>query len=430
MFDLPHVASRVFGTPLMIARAKLEAILGVLAPRLRGKAPEPFDAKSEPPPLISITAERIAVVSVIGTLVARSGYLDAASGLQSYGDIADAIATAMDDASVRGVILDVDSTGGEVGGLFDLVEQIQTIRGASAKPLWAVANECALSAAYAIASAADRLYVTRTGEVGSIGVVAVHVDESGADAKAGLAWTFVFAGERKVDANAHEPLSDRARATIQADVDRLYAEFCALVAVNRGLTNEAVRSTNAAIHRGERAIRAGLADRLGTLDLAIAEMAVEVDRAASMTRTIVNPKPNRSTSMAMNQTEHTCDELMLPQQQDAQPSSAEPPHLNQASAAEVATGAAPGLSPADKLRAELVEIAAVAAQAVRLGVTIDAADAMRKGISADALRRSVLDALAARAEATSVIAAAPSTPAAGDSPIVRRAKERAAAARS
>ena len=104
-----------------------------------------------------------------------------------------------------------------------------------------MANEGALSAAYAIASAADRLYVTRTGEVGSIGVVAVHVDESGADAKAGLAWTFVFAGERKVDGNAHEPLSERARTTIQADVDRLYAEFCSLVASNRGISSETAR---------------------------------------------------------------------------------------------------------------------------------------------------------------------------------------------
>ena len=192
--------------------------------------------------------EHIAVVSVVGTLVSRSGYLDAASGLRSYGDIAEAIAAAMDDASVRGVILDIDSPGGEVGGLFDLVEQIQAIKSAGAKPLWAVASESALSAAYAIASTADRLYVTRTGEVGSIGVVAVHVDESGAEAKAGLAWTFVFAGEQKVDGNAHEPLSQRARATIQADIDRLYSEFCGLVAANRGLTIETVRGTNAAIY--------------------------------------------------------------------------------------------------------------------------------------------------------------------------------------
>src|SRR4029078_2934878 len=146
-----------------------------------------------------------------------------------------------------GVILDVDSSGGEVGGLFDLVEQIGATKAASQKPLWAVANEGALSAAYAIASTADRLYVTRAGEVGSIGVVAVHVDESGADAKAGLAWTFVFAGDHKVDGNPHEPLSERARSTIRVDVDRLYSQFCALVAANRGLSQAQVRGTEAAI---------------------------------------------------------------------------------------------------------------------------------------------------------------------------------------
>lgn len=431
MIDLPHVASRVFGTPLMIARAKLEVILGVLAPRLAGSAPDPIDPEADPAPQTSITVERIAVVSVIGTLVSRSGYLAAASGLVSYADIGDAIAAAMDDPSVRGVILDVDSPGGEVGGLFDLVEQIGAIKAGNGKPLWAVANESALSAAYAVASTADRLYVTRTGEAGSIGVIAVHVDESGADAKAGLAWTFVFAGERKIDANGHEPLSERARATIQADVDRLYAELCGLVASNRGLTVEAVRATDAAIYRGELAICAGLADRLGTLDLAIAEMVTELDRMASTARNIVNPTPKRSPSMATTETEriqHDATEPQLPLASQAPPQAPNPePTLP---APEPAADPAPVPGPADKLRAEFVEIAALAAQAARLGVTVDAADAMRKGISADALRRSVLDALAARAEATSVIAAAPSTPIAGDSPIVRRAKERAAVARA
>ena len=86
--------------------------------------------------------------------------------------------------------------------------------------------------------------------------------------------------------------------------------------------------------------------------------------------------------------------------------------------------------PAARLREEYAEIASLAAQAIRLGVSVDAADAMRRGISAADLRRSILDTLAARAEATSVIAAAPSTPVAGDSPIVRRAKQRAVAAQA
>jgi ClpP class serine protease len=164
MFDLPHVASRVFGTPLMIARAKLEVILGVLAPRLAGGAVGPIDAEADPAPATSITVERIAVVAVIGTLVSRSGYLAATSVLVSYADIGDAIAAAMDDPMVRGVILDVDSPGGEVGGLFDLVEGMRALKAGNDKPLWAVANESALSAAYAVVSATDQLYVTRTGE--------------------------------------------------------------------------------------------------------------------------------------------------------------------------------------------------------------------------------------------------------------------------
>ena len=439
MINLPHVASRVFGTPLMIARAKLEVILGVLAPRFTRGQVEPVDPTTEPAPLTSITMERIAVVSVIGTLVSRSGYLDATSGLLSYGDIGDAIASAMEDPSVRGVVLDVDSPGGEVGGLFDLVDRIEAINAASSKPLWAVANETALSAAYAIAGAADRLYVTRTGELGSIGVVAVHVDESGADAKAGLSWSFVFAGDQKIDGNTHEPLSKRARDAIQADVDRLYAEFCGLVATNRGVTIETVRGTDAAVYRGELAIRAGLADRLGTLDLAIAEMAAALDQVGPTTRSTINPTPKRSTSMAKSNTEQVADDnaaepqrsfvaQAAPQAPAPNPEPAPAPPAIQVPAPEPRTEPVTEPGPADKLRAEYAEIAGLAAQAIRLGVSVDAADAMRKGISADDLRRSILDTLAARAEATSVIAAAPSTPVAGDSPIVRRAKERAAAA--
>ena len=82
---------------------------------------------------------------------------------------------------------------------------------------------------------------------------------------------------------------------------------------------------------------------------------------------------------------------------------------------------------ADAIRAEYAEIAAIAAQAGRLGVTIDAADAMRKAIKPHALRRSVLDALAARAEAISVVSASATQSKPGESPIVRRARERAGA---
>jgi len=427
--NLPHLVARVFGTPLLISRGKLDIILGVLAPRLTGGVLLPRETDPEPAEQIVITAEGIAVVSVVGTLVARSGYLDSSSGLLAYGAVGDAIETAMADPLVRGIILDVDSPGGEVGGLFDLVARIGALKGSASKPLWAVANEDALSAAYAIASAADRIYVTQTGEIGSVGVVAAHLDESGADAQTGFAWSFIFAGQQKVDGNAHEPLSQRARDTIQADVDRLYEEFCTLVAANRDLTVAAVRGTQAATYRGELAIRAGFADRLGTLDLAAAEMAADLDAALTYTAPVqIAP---RSTVMTTNVSEtevSAAAPAVLPaaavcEQTDSAPAPVQPPAAPDPSPD-------PEIDPADALRSEYADIASLTAQSARLGVTVDAADAMRKGISAEALRRTVLDTLASRAEAITVIAAAPSAPAINESAIVRRARQRAAAART
>ena len=140
---------------------------------------------------MAMTAEGIAVVSVVGTLVARSGYLDSSSGLLAYGAIGDAIEAAMADPLVRGVILDVDSPGGEVGGLFDLVARIAAL---SRPVLASLSGRSPTRMHCRPPTRSSRrqtgIYVTQTGEVGSVGVVAAHVDESGADAQAGLRLDF------------------------------------------------------------------------------------------------------------------------------------------------------------------------------------------------------------------------------------------------
>ncbi|TAN68566.1 MAG: S49 family peptidase, partial [Magnetospirillum sp.] len=127
MHDLPHIAARLYGMPLLVARAKLDVILGALGPRLAGQAIS-FDSDAVPSAEMAVTPDGIAIVPVIGTLVARSGYLGAASGLTSYSDIAESIEAAATDPGIRAILLDVDSSGGEVGGLFDLVDHIQAIR--------------------------------------------------------------------------------------------------------------------------------------------------------------------------------------------------------------------------------------------------------------------------------------------------------------
>jgi ClpP class serine protease len=185
-----------------------------------------------------------------------------------------------------------------------------------------------------------------------------------------------------------------------------------------------VRATEAAIYRGELAIRAGLADRIGTLDAAIAAMAAELDRPASTSSIPVNPMPKRSPSMASESKEIQIKRSEKPQAADVQPIAAEAEPLV---ILEHVQGK-PKLSAEDKLRADFAEIISIASQAARLGVSIDAAEAVAKSISPDALRRSVLEELSRRAEASSVIAIARSNDTNVESPIVRRARSIAAAA--
>jgi hypothetical protein len=164
-------------------------------------------------------------------------------------------------------------------------------------------------------------------------------------------------------------------------------------------------------------------------------MAAELDQTAPPGRMTFNPTNKRSPSMAPNETERNehAGEPARTLMSEAPPSAPQPesvPPPVQAPAAAPAPEPVAEPDPAERLREEYAEIASVAAQSVRLGVSVDAADAMRRGVSAADLRCSILDTLAARAEATSVIAAAPSTPVAGDSPIVRRARQRAVEAQA
>ncbi len=287
---LPHIAGRVFDAPLLIARAKLDTILGVLAPRLRGET-LPFGAK---PTMRDYEVQNgVAIIPVVGTLVRRTVGLEAQSGLTSYGLIAERLDAALSDNAVKGILLDIDSPGGEAGGVFDLADKIFAAR--KVKPIWAVANDEAFSAAYAIAAAADKIYLSRTGGVGSVGVIAVHLDQSVAEADAGIKYTAVFAGEHKNDLSPHEPLSDPARAQLQAEVDRVYALFTESVARMRGLDLVAVKATEAALYFGEQSLAVGLADRIGTMGDAFSDLTKKIARPSTTTIRRMERKENPMT---------------------------------------------------------------------------------------------------------------------------------------
>ncbi len=283
---LPRLAVRVFDEPLLIRPRKLYVILEAIGPRLgltdvdvdliaarlpmddEPDDPDELDDEARAAKPYEVTPDGIAVIGVSGTLVKKASWMDAWSGLQSYEMIRAEFQDAVADPRIQGILLDVDSPGGEVGGLFDLAGEI--FAGRQEKPIYAIANDAAFSAAYAIASSAERLFVTSTGGVGSVGVIAIHVDQSGFDEKVGRKYTAVFAGAKKNDFNPHEPLSGSAKDDLQMEIDRLYDMFVSLVSQNRQMKTALVRNTEAGLFYGAKAISAGLADQVGTRDQALA----------------------------------------------------------------------------------------------------------------------------------------------------------------
>ena len=439
MTDLPYLASRLYGTPLLVARPKLEVILGVVARKLAGETlatPPPANVDAGMTGGLQIV-EGIAILPVLGTLVRRSSYIGAASGLTSYHDIEAMAEAAFADPQVRAVLLEIDSSGGEAGGVFDLAQRLRQLAQTSGKPLWAIADEAALSAAYAIACAADRLWLTRTAEVGSIGVVAVHIDESVADAKAGLNYTFLHAGAHKVDGHPHAPLPAPVAADIQADIEQLHDQFIALVAGFRRLTPEVVRATEARVYRGEAALQVGLADQIGTRAEAIT--ALQRQLAMSAGRSLRNKATAlsacRPTSHISSRSQPSPKEISMNDHNPVTP--VDDAQENTVPNSNPTPAQSPQTPPLDeaaitaqveqRLRRQLAELTEIAAQAKRLGVTVDPAQALARGVTPDALRQSVLKQAAECDVAQDIVAQAPAPASTkpqsvADSPLVKAAQ--------
>lgn len=200
----------------------------------------------------------VAVIPIYGLLTKRSERFFYTT---NYDDIHLLFSKALYDEKVESILLDIDSPGGEVGGLFDLVDHIYKARDIRNRFMLMLTIQHFLQA-YAIASACSKIFINRTSGVGSIGVIATHTDISDADKKLGVKYTTIFAGEEKNDLTPHEPLSKNAKDKLQREVNRLYEMFLSTVARNRNLDIEKIRGTQAATYYGENAIEVGLADEI------------------------------------------------------------------------------------------------------------------------------------------------------------------------
>jgi signal peptide peptidase SppA len=208
----------------------------------------------------------VAVLPLFGTIFPRANLMTQVSGATSAEMFGRQFDELVKDPEVKGIVLDVDSPGGQVGGIEELSRQIYAARGI--KPIVAVANHVMDSAAYYIGSAAEEVVVTPSGEVGSIGVFAVHEDISKQLEQDGVKLTVIKEGKYKVEGNPWEPLNEEAKAAIQQNVKDAYDAFVNSVARNRGKTAEIVREGfgEGRTVGASRAVELGMADTIGTLD--------------------------------------------------------------------------------------------------------------------------------------------------------------------
>jgi signal peptide peptidase SppA len=286
--QLLRLSHRLLNTPLLIHPAKAEIILGALSGRI-GLDASPFEAeeglnapdasrfvgsarRADGSTSMTRTADGVALIPVLDTLVNRGAWLDSRSGLTSYEGLAAQIRAAASDPEVSSILLDISSPGGEAAGMASLADLLRQVR--DTKPVTAFVNDMAASAAYGIASAASEIIISPTSIVGSIGVVMLHADRSGELAAQGVKPTLIFAGNHKVDGNPFEPLSDAVRADLQASVDAHYRQFLDTVAAGRGrkLTADMARATEARTFIGADAVRLGLADRIASFDEVLASL--------------------------------------------------------------------------------------------------------------------------------------------------------------
>jgi capsid assembly protease len=247
---------------------------------LAAHPPDPtlLEKAHSPEALLALTPGKksvgdIAVIRISGFITQKASLFTMLFGGTSSEMLAATVQAAMAEPSIGAVVLDVDSPGGEVFGVPEAAAVIRGARGA--KPMVAISNPFMASAAYWLAAQADEVVALPSSMTGSIGIIATHVDESKALEKGGLEVTEFTHGKRKAEESSARPLTDEARASIQARVDAFGAMFEADVAKGRKVSLATVRAKfgEGAIFMAQEAKPAGLVDRVGTLDEVLGDLA-------------------------------------------------------------------------------------------------------------------------------------------------------------
>ncbi|AMV30069.1 Putative signal peptide peptidase SppA [Gemmata sp. SH-PL17] len=277
----PHVLAAFYGSPWAIIPSKLQEIEAVLWRRVAGGAQkaeslafddsdfEPSSSQEKKPYKLQGAA---AIIPVHGTITPRPSVFASWSGGASAEGVGRAVEQAAADPQAEAIVLDIDSPGGSVFGMPEAAAKILAAR--KSKPIYAVANHVAASAAYWIATQAHTIAVTPAGQVGSVGVVWAHTDVSAFDEKLGYKTTYITAGTYKAEGAAEYPLTPGARDEMQRVVNEYYAMFVGAVAKGRGVKADRVERDfgQGRMRLAAEAVELKMADRVATLEQVVNEI--------------------------------------------------------------------------------------------------------------------------------------------------------------
>jgi signal peptide peptidase SppA len=269
---LPRIWSRMTSTPWAIQPNALEEIIAIA--ERKNESPEAVAARlGRALDNTQVTEIRngVAILPVSGPLFRYANLFTSISGASSYDVLAQDFIAAVENTDVKAILLNVDSPGGDANGCSEFADMIYAAR--EKKAIFAYIGGDGCSAAYWIASAAQEIVVSDTAMVGSIGVVVGITDRKDADAKNGIKNYEIVSTQspyKRVD-----PGTDVGRSKIQQTIDALADVFVGKVARNRGVSSEKVLSDfgQGGTFIGQAAVAAGMADRLGTFEGVLAEMA-------------------------------------------------------------------------------------------------------------------------------------------------------------
>jgi signal peptide peptidase SppA len=241
----------------------------------------------------AISGGGIAVIPIYGVITQRGNMVDDVSGpgMVSTQIVTQMLRQAVADDAVSQILLDIDSPGGSVYGVSELGDAILSAR--AQKPVVAIANSLAASAAYWVGSQASEFYVTAGGEVGSIGVWQAHQDYSKAMDEAGVKTTLISAGKFKVEGNPYAPLDEEAQGFMQSRVDDYYAAFTKAVAKGRGVPITQVRDGmgQGRVLGADAALAQNMVDGIASFDQVLSKMHKD---AASSAKSSPPAKPKTS----------------------------------------------------------------------------------------------------------------------------------------